>query len=285
MISVDESRKECKHTEKNYLTQGARGKNLERLSEEKGASLPCFSPEKGKHRGLMPTLPARIRGSQTSVAQSRCPSTSPGPAGNPAGRRASQRKAMALALPEGVASWVRPRRSGVSHQRDPGSSQRLRRTPEVREGQPYRRPTLTTTPVGSREFGHPSSLRQMRTPSGSSCPGLHGSRRPNQATEAKSSTRPLRVQAGREWACFPGCGLPGEPPGPRGSSPAGLKASAFSGRNRRTHAHTPTLTHTTLRQLLHLELTDVQGNSSMPPVQLRPHVRVGLFPARLRAAA
>ena len=51
MISADESRKECKHMEKNLLTQGARGKNLERLSEEKGASLPCFSPEKGKHPG------------------------------------------------------------------------------------------------------------------------------------------------------------------------------------------------------------------------------------------
>lgn len=127
--------------------------------------------------------------------------------------------------------------------------------------------------------------RQVRTPSGSNCLGPHGSKRLNQATEAKPGTRPLGVQAGREWACFPGCGLPGEPPGPRGSPSARLRASAFSGRNRHTHAHTLTLTHTTLRQLLHLELTDVQGNSSVPPVQLRPHVRVGLFPARLRAAA
>lgn len=36
------------------------------------------------------------------------------------------------------------------------------------------------------------------------------------------------------------------------------------------HRHTLTLTYTTLRQLLHLELTDVQGNSSELPVQLRP---------------
>lgn len=30
---------------------GARGKSFERVSEEKGASLPCSPPEKGKHPG------------------------------------------------------------------------------------------------------------------------------------------------------------------------------------------------------------------------------------------